>query len=65
MLVDCVAERLKDGRWHYVHDIARELDQPEERILKIIQFFAEFKMVVFNELGSRVRIDERFAKLFD
>ena len=63
MLVECVTELLKDGEWHYVDDIAGELDQPEEEVLEILQFCAEFNIIIFSESGSKVRIYERFARL--
>jgi len=63
MLIDYVAELLKDGEWHYIQEIARELDQPEEEVLEILQFCAEFNIIIFNESGSKVRIYERFTRL--
>jgi hypothetical protein len=63
MLVECVTELLKDGEWHYIQDIARELDQPEEEVLEILQFCAEFNIIIFNKSNSKVRIYERFTRL--
>ena len=31
-LLDYVMELLRDGRWHHVHTITIELNQPEEKI---------------------------------
>jgi len=63
LLVDYVAELLRDGRWHHIRAIARELNQPEQKINRILKFCAEFDFVVFDETGNKVKIDERFRKI--
>ena len=65
MLTDYVTELLKDGKWHYVHTIARRLSQPEGRIKDILKFCADYNIVVFDKTGNRIRIDETFKKIFD
>ena len=63
LLLDYVMELLRDGRWHHVHTIAMELNQPEQRIWGILKFCADFDFVSFDKKGGRVRMDERFRKL--
>jgi len=65
MLIDFVAELLKDGKWHRVSSIARELDQPEEKILKILKFCADFNFVILDKTGNQAKIDKRFRRLLD
>jgi len=61
-LLDYVMELLRDGRWHHVHTITIELNQPEEKIWRILKFCADFDFVAFDEKGSRVKMDERFRR---
>jgi len=63
MLIDCVTELLKDGKWHYVSALARELEQPEEKIREILKFCADFDVVTFDRTGNRVKINETFKIL--
>lgn len=65
MLIDYVAEVLKDRKWHHVRSIARELNQPEEKILEVLKFCAGFDFVIIDKTGLRARIDERFRELLD
>jgi len=65
LLIDYVVELLKDGGWHFIQNIAKELNQPEQEILGILKFCEEFNIVAFDESGSRVRIDEKFGRLLE
>ncbi|MCJ7632537.1 hypothetical protein MUP77_09125 [Candidatus Bathyarchaeota archaeon] len=64
MLIDDTSELLKDGEWHTIEAIAMELNQPLERILKVLSFCAEFRILAFDESGSKVRMDKGFRELF-
>jgi hypothetical protein len=65
MLMDDVTELLWDGKWHSIHTIAGELNQPEQKILEVLKFCAEFNIVAFDESGRKVKIDRKFRSLFD
>jgi len=65
ILIDSVTELLIDGEWHSVRTMAKELNQPEQEILEILRFCEEFNIVIFDESGSKVRLDERFRGLFE
>jgi hypothetical protein len=60
IFLDEVAEILMDGKWHNVHLMAGELNQPEERIWQILKFLEEFNFMTFE--GDEVRLDEGFMK---
>lgn len=64
MLIDDAAELLKDGEWHTTEAIAAELNQSSEKVLKILTFCAEFRILVLDESGSKVRMDEGFRELY-
>lgn len=63
MLIDYVAEFLKDGKWHYVRTIARKLNQPEARIRDVLEFCVEFNIVTLDQTGDKARIDKAFKKI--
>ena len=63
MLIDSVTELLRDGKWHYVHTLARKLDQPEVKIGNILDFCADFDIVTFDRTGNKVKIAESFKRL--
>lgn len=64
MLIDDTSELLKDCEWHTIEAIAKELNQPLERILKVLSFCTEFGILAFDESGSKVRMDKGFRELF-
>ena len=64
LLVDQVAEFLKDGRWHNLQTLALRLDQPEEKVREVVRFLSEFTIIVYGESAGQVKIVERFGQLF-
>lgn len=63
MIIDYVADVLKDGKWHYVRTIARKLDQPEPKIRGVLDFCVSFNMATVDSTGNRVKLDPALAKL--
>lgn len=60
--VDRTLEILKDGEWHSLNAVIEELDLPEEKVKRILQFLTEFGFIVFDEKKERVRVDLEFQK---
>ncbi len=63
MLIDDAVELLKDGEWHSIRGLVKELEQPESRIRDVLGFCAEFNLVTFDASRSEVRIEEGFRRL--
>jgi hypothetical protein len=64
MLIDDATELLKDGKWHAIKVIATELNQPLERVLKVLNFCVEFRFLALDESGNKIRMDDGFRELF-
>jgi hypothetical protein len=52
-----VGEILRDGKWHYVHELSRRLNQPEKIVRDVLRFCADFNVVVLNRSGDRARVN--------
>ena len=64
MLIDYVAELLRDGKWHHTRSLARKLDQPEDRIRTALKFLADFDFAALDETGNRAKLCENLRRLF-
>ena len=63
MLIDYVAELLRDGKWHHTRSLARKLDQPEDRIRTALKFLADFDFATLDATGNRARLCENLRRL--
>lgn len=58
-------EILKDGEWHSLDAIIKDLHLPKVKARKIFRFLLEFGFVVFDEGERKVRIDLEFQKFYE
>ncbi len=63
--IEGTLEILKDGEWHSLDAVFKELHLPKVKARKILQFLLEFGFVVFNEEERKVRIDLEFQKFYE
>jgi len=63
-LVDRVIVVLGDGKWHKIRQIAKDLDEPEERVHEVLRFCKEFKFVNLDE-NDRAKLDDRLSTFLE
>ncbi|UCE43594.1 MAG: hypothetical protein JSV57_04335 [Candidatus Bathyarchaeota archaeon] len=54
--LDDILESMKDGRWHNLEEMNREVGLSEEKLEEIIRFFAEYKFVQLDKNRRRIRL---------
>ena len=54
--LDEILEPLKDGKWHTLREIYREVGLSEDKLQEIMRFFAEYKFVQLDEKRERAKL---------
>lgn len=63
--IDTALEILKDGEWHSLDAVIKDLHLPKVKARKVLRFLLEFGFVVFDEKERKVRIDREFQKFYE
>ena len=63
--IDRAIETLKDGEWHSLDAVIKELNLPKGKVKKVLQFLLEFGFVVFDDEERKVRIDREFQNFYE
>lgn len=62
-LVKLILRSLRDGDFHYIDDLSRDLDVPVEFVLEISSFLEKWSFAEFNNEKRRIRLKADFLKL--
>ena len=54
--LDVILELLRDSQWHPVKEIEEAIWLPEEKLVDILGFFADFDLISYVDGKSRVKI---------
>lgn len=65
MIIQNVLEAFKDGDWHSLPEVAKQLTLDNEKASHIFSFLAEYKFITIGESGLNGRMNARFKKFLD
>ena len=54
--LDKVLELLKDGEWHPLREIVKEVGLSEDKVGEIVRFFAEYRFIQVDKERRRARL---------
>ena len=53
-----VLEMLRDGEWHRLEDVRRELKLSRSQFRQVVEFLRDYEFVAVDEAGKRMRIED-------
>lgn len=65
MKLQDVLEAFRDGGWHYLPDVAKQLNLDNEKASRIFSFLDEYKFIEIGESGLNARMGARFKKFLE
>jgi len=65
MKLQDVLEAFRDGDWHSLPEVAKQLSLDNEKASHIFSFLAEYKFIEIGESGLNGRMDVRVKKFLE
>ena len=62
--LDEFLEFLKDGKWHTLEEINKEVGLTEDKLEEVIGFFAEYKFVQLDRKRRRAKLTPSVLEFF-
>ena len=62
--LDEILEPLKDGKWHTLKEINKEVGLTEDKLEAIVGFFAEYKFVQLDRKRRRAKLTPSVLEFF-
>ena len=60
--LDRILEPLKDGKWHNLEEVNRDMGLPEDTLEEIIGFFAKYRFIQLDRKQRRVKLTSLVLK---
>ena len=61
--IDDIVDLLKDGEWHNLKDLAKNLKLNQEKLQKIIQFLKNLDLIKLDEKHEKALINPHLKRL--
>ena len=62
--LDSFSSLMKDGRWHNLIEIAKNMQLSESKVEKNVHFFANANFATFNQKTKKVKLDPELCQLY-
>jgi len=62
--LDSFFKLMKDGRWHGVTEIAKNMQLSEGRVENVVQLFANANLATFDRKTRKVKLDSELCELY-
>ena len=61
--INAILDQLSDKEWHGIDELVSETNVEKDSLLKVVNFFRDFKFIEISVGGEKIKLDKDYINL--